>query len=115
MQIAGLVKRILPFVLTFSVGLLIASFFIPIGLPSFGNWREVRRERHQREDRELRMENESLRDRNRSLEFENEQLRRAVKDSVDTMEMGDTPFELEAPHPPPPPRRPKHPRNDIIQ
>jgi hypothetical protein len=115
MQFAGLVKRIIPFLLTFSAGLLLASLFIPIGLPDFGTYREARRGRHCREHRDLRMENDRLREELRVSEMDKEQFRRNVQDSVDTMNVGELPLELEAPHPPPPPRRPKHPRFDNLR
>lgn len=113
MQFAGLVKRIIPFLLTFSAGLLLASLFIPIGLPNFSTWRESRRAKHCREHRDLRNENDALRERVRASEIENEQLRRNATESMENMNLGETPFELEAPNPPPPPRRPKHPRFEI--
>ena len=101
MQITGLVKRIIPFVLTFSVGLLLASLFIPIGLPDFGTWRENRRSaRHCQEHRQLQMENDRLR-------MENEQLRRNAADASESWEPNELPpFDVDAPPPPPPPRRP---------
>ena len=115
MQFAGLVKRIIPFVLTFSAGLLLASLFIPIGLPDLSTWRESRRGRHFREHRDLRNENEALRERLRAVEVENEHLRRTVTESVETFEVGELPLELEPNHPPAPPRRPKHPRFDNLR
>ncbi|HKP69664.1 MAG TPA: hypothetical protein VJV05_10310, partial [Pyrinomonadaceae bacterium] len=72
MQFAGLVKRILPFLLTFSAGLLLASFFIPIGLPDFSATREARRGKHCREQRDLRNQLDSLREQLRVSEMENE-------------------------------------------
>ena len=106
MLYTGLFKRIIPFVLTFAAGLFIASFFVSIALPSFGNWREGRRSRHWQEKRQVRMEMEELRERVRSLTRENEELRRN-SDVKWMLENAVPPVELEAPHPP---RRPKHPR-----
>ena len=114
MQIAGLVKRIIPFLLTFSAGLLLASLFIPIGLPDFGTWRENRRGRHYREHRDLRNENEALKERNRALEIENEQLRRNATESIENLDLGELPLEVPH-HPPAPPRKPKHPRFEITR
>ena len=109
MQFAGLVKRIIPFLLTFSAGLLLASLFIPIGLPDFSTWRENRRSsRHCREHRELKMENDRLR-------VENEQLRRTATESVEDLDAIELPQGLEVNHPPAPPRRPKHPRFDNLR
>lgn len=115
MQFAGLVKRIIPFVLTFSAGLLLASLFIPIGLPDFSTWREARRGKHCREHRELRNEIYEAREKLRMSEIENEQLRRNATESLETLEVGELPLELEPNHPPKPPRRPKHPRFDNLR
>ena len=115
MQFAGLVKRIIPFLLTFSAGLLLASLFIPIGVPDLSTWREARRVKHCREHRELRYEINSLREKLRTSETENEQLRRATKESVETFELDQLPVELDAHHPPAPPRKPKHPRFEITR
>lgn len=106
MLYTGLFKRIIPFVLTFAVGLFIASFFVSIALPSLGNWREGRRSRSCHEKRQIRMEVNELRERVRSLRRENEELRRS-SDVKLMLEDAVPPVELEAPHPP---RRPKHPR-----
>lgn len=111
MQFTGLIKRILPFVLTFSAGLLLASLFVPIGLPNLGTRSESRRGRHHREHRDMQMEIDRLREQLRNAEVENEQLRRSATESIENFELGESP--LEAPHPPPPPRRPKHPRFEI--
>src|SRR5687767_15451069 len=103
MLYTGIFKRIIPFALTFAAGLFIASFFVSLALPSF-SWRGERRfgkchraKQLERENTELRLENERLR---RSAEQWSEaDLRNAVPPVV----------EFEA-HKPPPPRRPKHPR-----
>lgn len=63
----GLLKRIVPFVLTFAAGLLIASFFVSVALPKVGSgegrsWRKGRHCSHVRELRELREENLRLRE-----------------------------------------------------
>ena len=114
MQLTGLVKRILPFVLTFSAGLLLASIFIPIGLPDFSTWRETRRGKHCREHRDLRNEINRLRDELRVSEMEKEELRLNSSDTIPSVQAVEPPYLMEAPHPPPP-RKPKHPRFDHLQ
>ena len=115
MQFAGPVKRIIPFLLTFSAGLLLASLFIPIGLPDFSTWRESRRGKHSREYRDLRNELDSVREKLRISEIENEQLRRSASESVEDLDAMELPPGLEVNHPPAPPRRPKHPRFDNLR
>lgn len=94
----GLLKRIVPFVLTFAAGLFIASFFVSIALPSVGS--DDRRGRC-RKHRMAMQENADLRDEIRRL---NERLAAAetrsdwYRDSLDTVPAPVTP-EL----PPPPP------------
>ena len=52
----GLVKRIVPFLITFAAGLFIASFFVTIATPSFnfrrgpGRYGEMRRLRNENQD-----------------------------------------------------------------
>ncbi len=58
----GLLKRALPFLGTFALGLFIASFFVNIGAPRFGSRGKCRHEM-----RELRIENEQLREENLRL------------------------------------------------
>ena len=61
------VKRLLPFFATFAVGIFVASFFVNISGPQFG-YRERGKCRH--EMRELRIENEQLREDNMRLRLE---------------------------------------------
>jgi hypothetical protein len=68
----GVFKRVVPFLLTFTAGLFIASFFINIGLP---NLPESRRQVRIRENQRLRFENDQLRGDNARLKAENEMLR----------------------------------------
>lgn len=63
MPLIGIIKRIIPFLLTFAAGLFVASFFVSLWTPSFGRGtgggrHECRRVRH--ENSELRIENERL-------------------------------------------------------
>jgi len=110
----GLFKRIIPFVLTFAAGLLLASFFVSI-TPNFKSWRSDRRGGKCHEKRQLWIENESLRERLRDSEGELRELRRGLPDQDADFVIPNAvpPVELEAPHPPPPPRKPRHPRHDI--
>ena len=66
----GFVKRIVPFFLTFAVGLFIASFFVTIAAPSFQfksrNWKR----NHRQYDRQMELENQRLRDENLRLRNE---------------------------------------------
>ena len=65
MNFLSLIKRVAPFVLTFAVGLFIASFFVTVAAPSF----QFRRgfTRHREMDRQMRIENERLREENNRL------------------------------------------------
>lgn len=67
MRFLALIKRFIPFFLTFALGLFIASFFVSVAAPSFNfknrGWKH-------REYHRLRYENERLRERVRRLENE---------------------------------------------
>ena len=94
----GFLKRILPFFLTFAVGLLIASFFVSIASPSSFNF--PRRSHKYREMHRLRMENQDLRK-------SNSELRRQLEDARRNSEFKlswDGELPLEPPPPPPAPR-----------
>jgi hypothetical protein len=67
MQLKGFLKRALPFFLTFSFGLLVASFFVTIAAPNFNFKKRNHRCREYKENYRLRMENQSLRQNNESL------------------------------------------------
>ena len=87
------IKRIFPFFLTFSVGLLVASFFVSIAAPNF----QFRREGKYRKYYRMKVENERLRRENQRLE------RRLA-------EMKDAEVEfMELTVPPPPPVPPPAP------
>jgi len=95
MRWLGLVKRFVPFLLTFAAGLFIASFFVSIAAPSFQfknrGWK-------QRENNRLKQEIRQLRQRN-------EQLERERNMTISEFEMNlDVPPPPMAPLPPPPPR-----------
>jgi len=109
MSYLAIFKRVVPFLLTFSVALLIASIFIPIAAPNFsrgqrgGKWRE--HERIRTENSDLRIENERLRQ-------ENEMLRQN-RQSWDTTNLKWVipDVDVDAPPPPPAPKRPRHPHD----
>ncbi len=95
MRWLGLVKRFVPFLLTFAAGLFIASFFISIAAPSF---QFKNRSWKQRENYRLKQEIRQLRQRN-------EQLERERNITISEFEMNlDVPPPPVAPLPPPPPR-----------
>jgi hypothetical protein len=97
MQLKGFLKRVLPFFLTFSLGLLVASFFVSVAAPSFNFKKRNHRCREYRENSRLQMENQSLRE-------DNEALRRELREN----DLKTVPaFELDVPPPPPPPMKVK--------
>ncbi|MEO8041075.1 MAG: hypothetical protein ABI646_00575 [Acidobacteriota bacterium] len=107
----GLFRRIIPFVLTFAVGLFIASFFVPIGLPN-ANWRGGRGMNKFHEMQQLRIENDDLREKNRALQLQIDELKSRTDNwDSDLDNVGELPLVDLDEHkpPPPPPRRPKHP------
>ncbi|MDQ2747161.1 MAG: hypothetical protein M3T96_07885 [Acidobacteriota bacterium] len=63
----GFTKRILPFFLTFAVGLFIASFFVSVSAPRFQFSNCNSRRNHRQYDREREMEVQRLRDENLRL------------------------------------------------
>jgi hypothetical protein len=88
----GFFKRVLPFFLTFSLGLLIASFFVTVAAPNFqfrrnGGWSKHRQNHHR-----LESENQRLRE-------ENSQLKRQLADKRNS----DLEMIFDVPPPPPPP------------
>lgn len=100
----GLIKRIVPFFLTFVVGLFIASLFVPIMAPNFN----FRRGERYREMQRLRTENQELKRTNCELRRQMEELRVNSSDwAPDTFTA--PVFDSDAPPPPPPPRAPRHP------
>jgi cell division protein FtsB len=95
MRWLGLIKRFVPFLLTFSLGLLIASFFVSVAAPGFQfrnrGWKH-------REFNRLKQENRQLRERI-------EQLERGKNITVSDFGMNlDVPPPPMPPLPPPPPR-----------
>ena len=103
----GLLKRIVPFALTFAVGLFLASFFVSLALPGEA-WRTERRINKANELRQLRMDFQRLEERYREVRQENEELKKKSRDwdSDDLMDEV-PPVGFEAHHPPPPRRDPR--------
>jgi len=93
----GLLKRFLPFFLTFAVGLFIASFFMAISSPSF-NFRRSGTHKH-REIQRLRIENKELRMDVLRMKRELEEARRNSFDVTFPVEEV-PPFEMDVPLPP---------------
>ena len=95
MQFIGIIKRVIPFFLTFAAGLFIASFFITVATPNLEGVRNARSERrgkkHCKSEKErLRAENERLRSELLLLKEE------SLKVNFDELD-------LNVPPPPPPP------------
>lgn len=105
MMLLGVLKRIVPFFLTFAAGLFIASFFVTIASPSF-NFQ--RRSYKMNEMRRLRDENRELRRRNDMLRMQVEEAGRTNGTSF-AFDTAEVPLE---PPPPPPPPRVRHPRHE---
>lgn len=70
MRTLDIVKRFAPFLLTFALGLLIASFFVSVAAPNFSNFKRGKRHQNQ----QLKIENERLQNRINYLESRNAQL-----------------------------------------
>ena len=62
----GFVKRVVPFFLTFALGLLVASFFVSVALPRF-NFPNRGFNRHRQYHRQMELENQRLREENSRL------------------------------------------------
>ncbi len=83
MRYTGLLKRILPFALTFASGLFIASFFVSVGMPAFGT---RHRENRRNEARELQIEVQQLRKEKCNLRREMHEMRMSVGNGVGVMD-----------------------------
>ena len=105
MYYKGLIKRIVPFFLTFAAGLFIASFFVTIATPTFNFRRGPSRFG---EIQRLRSDNQELKRTNCELR---RQLEEARSDSVDINAIPAFPaFDTDAVPPPTPPSAPRHPQ-----
>ena len=74
MSLKVLIKRIAPFLATFAIGLFVAGFFVTITAPRF-QWKRSHREY----DRQLEIQNQSLREENSRLKS----MQNNVSDDVD--------------------------------
>jgi len=104
----GLLKRVLPFFLTFAAGLFVASFFVSVAAPNFSLRGERGRFRFAEMQR-LRIENRELREANFRQQRELDQFRRQLN-AVDGSDVFTAvpPVDVDSPpQPPPPPRAPR--------
>lgn len=106
MSYLAIFKRVVPFLLTFAAGLLIASIFIPISAPSFRN-NDGGGRRCRDHKRQMISEIESLREERDRLRDEVEQLRQdAESGSFKNLKYVVPPeIKIEVPAPPAPPAR----------
>jgi len=65
MNFVSIIKRVAPFVLTFAVGLFIASFFVTVAAPNFKFNRGI--SKHRQYHRRIEAENQRLREENLRL------------------------------------------------
>lgn len=103
MRSKGFIKRMLPFLATFAVGIFVASFFVNISAPSFRG-RGTNRRHH--EMKRLRVENEELRNENLRLKNEMESIR-WNSPHISHFEWNNPGVEFPVPLPPPPPAAPR--------
>ena len=102
MRLLVVIKRFVPFILTFAVGLFIASFFVTIAAPNF-QFNRRGFNRHRAYDRQMESENQRLQKENNRLTRENMELKSRKFDI-------NPEFDLDLNAPPLPPA-PKAPRN----
>jgi hypothetical protein len=106
----GLLKRIIPFALTFAAGLFVASFFVSIALPE-PNWQSRRGFNKRQEFERLQIENQQLRDQLQRERMQNDEWRRTRDDAdFDFDAVPPVDSDQQQHHPPAPPKRPKQPR-----
>ncbi len=102
MNFVSIVKRVAPFVLTLTVGLFIASFFMTVAAPNF-NFKRNGFKNHRQMDRQIRSENKRLREENIRL-----------KNRMAEMERRDWVLgTVEVPMTPPPPVEPVMPMKTV--
>jgi hypothetical protein len=110
MLYTGLFKRIIPFVLTFGLGLLLASLFGAALLPNFEGRREARRNKRCNDRQQLILEIDRLNQELRDVRLENETLRDSSWERQSFELTVPPPHTMDEHHPPAPPKRPKNPR-----
>ncbi|MEZ5428399.1 MAG: hypothetical protein R2747_19170 [Pyrinomonadaceae bacterium] len=102
MDYKGVLKRAVPFILTFTVGLLIAGLFISISAPSFRgkrNWKKHREYHRRLESENYRLRVENCRMRKQMAEMERQ------KRTEEILELKR--LDLDVPPPPPLPPAPR--------
>ncbi len=103
MCVKSVIKRVAPFLLTFAVGLFIASFFVSVAAPNF-QFRRGGFNRHREMDRQMRLENDRLRQENERLKNRLNEIEKrdwVLNDNIDL------------PVPPPPPVVPSMPMKAV--
>lgn len=99
----GFFSRIVPFFLTFAVGLFIASFFVTIAAPTFRFPFRGDRRRHSERDRMMEYENQRLNEENSLLRKQlNDTDKSSVKNLKYTFDYDVPPVPLTPPAPPAP-------------
>ena len=106
----AVIRRVVPFLLTFTVGLFIASFFVSLATPTFEGFR--RGPGKVREYRRVKMENEDLRRENCRLKKELEAARSERNASFEALPPD---INLAVPPPPLPVARHKEIRTKTVQ
>ena len=101
MNFLSLIKRVAPFVLTFAVGLFIASFFVTVAAPNFQFKRGF--SKHREYHRRIESENRKLREEN--IRLKNQMAEMEKRDWV----LGT----VEVPMAPPPPVEPVMPMKTV--
>jgi hypothetical protein len=96
----GFIKRVVPFFLTFAVGLFIASFFVTIAAPTFQFTNRSWRKNHRQYDRQREADIQRLREENMHLK---NQLLDKNSENVDFQELK---YSVPPPMPPAPPAPP---------
>lgn len=104
MCIKAFIKRIVPFFLTFAVGLFIASFFVTVSAPRFQFKRGFNK--HREYDRRIQFENQQLREENSRLKRELEEQKIKNKSKY-TFEWKDNDLDV------PPPALPSKPMKTV--
>ena len=109
MQYTSILKRVIPFILSGTVGFVIASFFVPITAPNFTSKNRSWGKRH--DCRQMKKEFRQLRDENIRLRLEIEDARRELSEVAETTVRGsgrpngdgERFYSVNPPPPPPPP------------
>ena len=100
----GFFSRIVPFFLTFAVGLFIAGFFVTIAAPTFRFPVRGERRRHAERDRMMEFENQRLNEENSRLRRQlDDSDKSSVKNLKYTYDYDVPPVPLTPPAPPAPP------------